>query len=403
MDENGEEGSGESTAAEDPVRPLWLSQATEPVDVPVAPPVVARTPGSSWKPALIGAVVGALVASIVAGGIVAVVDKDDSPNAASATVVRGPNLVRSGKALDVQGVLAAVQPGVVTITTDSGSGSGMVIQEDGVVLTNAHVVNGAQRITVTLDDATTHAADLLGAMPSKDVALLQIRNAKGLKTVTLGKSASLQVGDDLVAVGNAFNLGETPTVTTGIVSALGRSIVAENNEKLENLIQTDAAINPGNSGGPLVNAAGQVIGVNTAIAGGAENIGFSIPIDDIKPIIADLKSGGGEVRGSALLGVSTVDLTQVRPAVIEQFGIKQDEGAFIAQVVPSSAAEEAGLRPGDVIVGIGAKSVKQASDVVEIIRSHKPGEKLEIRYERDGKVVTAEAELGWQGVEQQGR
>ncbi len=356
-----------------------------------------------WRPALIGALVGALVASIVAGTMVALLDDDGggTGNAGSAAAQR-PNLVRSGKTLDIQGVLAAVQPGVVAIKTETGSGSGMIIQADGLVLTNAHVVNGANRLTVTLDDGTTRTADLLGSVPSKDVALLQIRDADGLRTVVLGKSASLQVGDDVVAVGNAFDLGETPTVTSGIVSALGRSIDANNGERLENLIQTDAAINPGNSGGPLVNAAGEVIGVNTAIAAPAENIGFSIPIDDIEPIIADLKAGGGEVRGRALLGVSAADLGQVRPAVIEQLGIKQDSGAFIRRVLPDSAADQAGLEPGDVIIGLGGETITKASEVVEIIGGMKPGDKVEIRYERNGEVVTTEAELGSQGVERSG-
>lgn len=448
MDENGDhdehdehgDASDESSgtegyvpnAAEDPTRPLWLEEASaggspsgtssvgptsEPVvDVsavaddpagaaPQSPQGAASSPakpaGSSWRPAIVGAIVGALVGSIVAGGIVAIADDDSSPKAATPVVapkIAQRNMSRSGKGLDIQGVLAAVQPGVVTIKTDSGSGTGMIIKDDGLVLTNAHVVSGATGIEVTLDDGTTRTADLLGAVSSKDVALLEIRGASGLKTVTLGQSAAMQVGDDVVAVGNAFDLGETPTVTTGIVSALGRSIDANNGEHLENLIQTDAAINPGNSGGPLVNAVGEVIGVNTAIAASAENIGFSIPIDDIKPIIEDLKAGGGEIRGRALLGVSVVNVSQVRPAVLEQFGVDRDDGAFIADVTPQSAAAKAGLEPGDVIIAVDDQKVTKNSEVIDIVRSHKPGDKVMIRYERRGKVVTTEAELGSEGV-----
>ncbi len=434
-----EHGAGTTSAAEEPRRPVWLSEQ-EPLEVP-GEPVVSSEPGVSapgsslpefppetstpgsftsgsstpesstpesstpessprtssrwmWRPALVGALVGALVA----GSIVALVD-DDPPTRLStgSTQAAGSNLLLKGKALDIQGVLSAVQPGVVTIRTDGGAGSGMIIQADGLVLTNAHVVSGATRLTVTLDDGTTRTADLLGAVPSKDIALLQIRDARDLSTVVLGESASSRVGDDVVAVGNALELGETPTVTAGIVSALGRSIRANNGEELKNLIQTDAAINPGNSGGPLVNAQGRVIGVNTAIAV-AENIGFSIPIDDIKPIIADLKAGGGEVRGRALLGVSTVAVGQVRPGVIEQFGIEHEEGAFITEVQSGSAAEQAGLKPGDVIIGIGEHEVKKATEVPEIIRGMKPGDTVEVRYERRGRVLTTEAQLGSQGV-----
>lgn len=407
----------EKVGPEDPVRPPWLDQASEDTPQPLSTSPESSEPSepstsvasssperSSWlKPALVGAIVGAWVSALVAGGVFALLDSDSSSNTTSVSVTKGgPNFVRKTKALDVQGILGVVQPGVVTITTDRGSGSGMVIRQDGLVLTNAHVVNGAQQITVTLDDSTKHTADLLGSMPSKDVALLQIRDASGLKTVTLGKSASLQVGDDLVAVGNALDLGETPTVTTGIVSALGRSIMADNGEKFENLIQTDAAINPGNSGGPLVNAAGEVIGINTAIAGGAENIGFAIPVDDIKPIIEDLKSGGGEIRGQALLGISAIDINQVRPAVRSQFNIEREDGAFIGEVLPDSGADKAGLKPGDVIVSLDGKDVNAAADVIKIVRSLKPGDKMEIGYERDGNGATVEAELGSQGVAQSG-
>jgi putative serine protease PepD len=365
---------------------------------------------------LIGAVVGALVAAAVAGGIVAA--NDDGGSTQSVAVTRASSRL-AGEKLDIHGVLAAVQPGVVSIGVEgiqsngirSGSfqaaGSGMVIDASGLVLTNAHVVNGASTITVSLSDGRALPADLVGSMTSNDVALVKIRNVSGLDTVKFGQSAALQVGDAVVAVGNALNLGSTPTVTTGIVSALHRTIEAETGVTLDNLIQTDAAINPGNSGGPLVDAEGDVIGVNTAIAGCtqngcSQNIGFALSIDSVKPLIDTLKAGGGQVRGGAFLGVSTSDLSDVVAQVRDRFGITRDSGAFVQQVVPGSGADQAGLQPGDVITEVDGRSVKGAADVGAIIQDHKPGDKVKVVYERQGKSQTTTATLGSKGVPQTG-
>src|SRR5204862_4625603 len=179
------------------------------------------------------------------------------------------------------------------------------ISPDGTVLTNNHVINGATNIQVTLTtDNKSHPATLLGSDPNADVAVIKIQGVNNLPTVKLGRSSSLEVGDDVVAIGNALALPGGPTVTSGIVSAVDRTIDAEN-ERLEHLIQTDAAINPGNSGGPLSNAAGEVIGMNTAVAGQAQNIGFAIAIDTVKPNAEGLKRGKGVVKSTAFLGVST--------------------------------------------------------------------------------------------------
>jgi serine protease Do len=198
-----------------------------------------------------------------------------------------------------------------------GAGSGMVISDDGLVLTNNHVIEGATTITVTLADGRDEDADLVGSIPSNDVALVRVRDASDLPTVSFGSSSSLRVGDPVVAIGNALGLGGTPSVTAGIVSALGRELDAENGEHLSDLIQTDTAIYQGNSGGPLVNASGEVVGVNTAVAtsqanGAAENLGFALPIDQLKPLIDELKEGGGDVVAGAFLGVRTVDLDKRR-------------------------------------------------------------------------------------------
>jgi S1-C subfamily serine protease len=203
-------------------------------------------------------------------------------------------------------------------------------------------------------------------------------------------------------VGNALNLGESPTVTTGILSATGRTVGAENGVTLDQLLQTDAAINPGNSGGPLVDATGEVIGVNTAIAGGAENIGFALSIDAVKPLIDDLRAGGGDVRGRAALGVSTLDLDGVEPEVLERLAITRTDGAFVVNVLPGSGADDAGLEPGDVIVAVDGEAVADAAGLTDVIAALDPGQRIEVTVERGGEEETFTATLGSRGVEEDG-
>src|SRR3546814_560488 len=213
----------------------------------------------------------------------------------------------------------------------------------------------------------------------------------------LGSSAGLQVGEEVTAIGNALNLGGRPTVTRGIVSALDRSLSAQG-ITLSNLIQTDAAINPGNSGGPLVNAAGQVVGVNTAIIGDAQNIGFSIEIDTVKPLIDEIRAGGGDVRGDqAFLGVNTTDVEAESAAVRDQFGITVDEGAFVQSLVPDSAAADAGLEPGDVITAVDGESTADSASVGAIIRQPAPGDQVTISVLRGGEELEMTATLGQRG------
>ncbi|MEA3054950.1 MAG: hypothetical protein QOD30_382, partial [Actinomycetota bacterium] len=298
---------------EEPTRPSWLLDeptwndeprvADDTETVPLAPdgeamwqpapPVAASAAAegavdvrsATRRAGLVGAVAGAVVAALVAGGI-AMIDNDrgSSDNVAAQ---RPPVDVRNGEGLDVHAVLRSVQDAVVAINIEGvgqfggvvrAAGSGMVIDPSGLVLTNNHVVEGATSITVTLADGRDVDADLVGSIPSNDVALVKVRSAKSLEAVQLGSSGGLRVGDPVVAIGNALGLGGTPSVTTGIVSALGRDLDASNGEHLSDLIQTDAAIYQGNSGGPLVDAQGEVVGVNTAVAtsqanGAAENLG----------------------------------------------------------------------------------------------------------------------------------
>ena len=401
---------------EAPARPPWLDAPSGPptsggggwdaATSPAPPPQRTTANGGrrSWAAPLAGGLAGAVVALVVLAGAVAtgVVATGERQG----VLVDRPAFRLTGEPLDIQGVIEAVRPGVVSIMVEgvnatpignqlvSGAGSGMVIQPDGLVLTNAHVVEGATAISVMLADGREVPADLVGSMPSSDVALVQARGVRGLDVVQLGESSAMQVGDDVVAVGNALNLGATPTVTTGIVSALNRSIIEPGGANLDSLIQTDAAINRGNSGGPLVNAAGQVIGVNTAIAGGAENIGFALSIDSVKPLIEELRSGGGEVRGVAYLGVLSADIENVSPEALSRLGIDQATGAFVAEVQPRTAAAEAGLQPGDVIVSIDGEDVENAADVSAAIARSEPGQVIEIGYVRRGEVRTTTATLG---------
>jgi putative serine protease PepD len=353
--------------------------------------------GLGIRAAIIGGIVGAVVAVLVAGGLFLVFDDDptvtEQVQAAPAPSGGGSLTTPTPGALDIQALLAKAQPSVVSIETDAetvrgifgGAGSGVIISEDGLVLTNAHVIAGADNVTVVLSDGSRHEATLVGSEPDRDVALVQLNDVSGLTPAELGSSTSLQVGDDVVAIGNALGLGGTPSVTRGIVSALDRTIDAPP-LLLQNLIQTDAAINPGNSGGALLNAQGQLVGIPTAIIDQAENIGFAISIDSIKPLIDQLKAGGGTISPDGpFLGVSSQSLDGLLPEELDDFQIDVSAGAFVLSIVDGSAAHEAGLQEGDVITEIDGQAVTSADDVGAMILEHAPGDEIEITFERDGE------------------
>jgi putative serine protease PepD len=355
-------------------------------------------------------VVAALVGALIGTGAYAAVDRirsdDDAAGArqgigsgsgSTAQQPTGPNVSLAGKALDIQGVLAKVQPAVVAVGVSGsqgmGAGTGVILTADGEVLTNNHVVEGAQTIEVTLNgERTARSADLIGADADADLALVRIRGAKDLAFATLGSSAGARVGDDVVAIGNALALPGGPTVTEGIISAKDRTLAEAG---LDGLIQTDAAINHGNSGGPLVNAAGEVIGINTAVIRGgntdAEGIGLAIAIDTAKPIIESLRKGGTSAQEKAFLGISSQDLT---PEIRQNIDTPAESGAVVAEVVAGSAADVAGLKRLDVIVKIDGRDVQGAVNVGSTIRTKKPGETVEIEYYRGNEKRTATATLG---------
>ncbi|HXH72911.1 MAG TPA: Do family serine endopeptidase [Mariprofundaceae bacterium] len=265
-------------------------------------------------------------------------------------------------------------------------GTGFIISSDGYIVTNNHVVDGADQVVVKMRDGTEEPAKIVGTDTKLDVALLKIK-AKGLKTVTLGDSDALRVGDWVVAIGNPFGLEQT--VTAGIVSAKGRVI---GSGPYDDFIQTDAAINPGNSGGPLFNVRGEVVGINTAIysrSGGNNGIGFAIPINLAKSVLGELRKTGHVTR--ARLGVH---ITDVDSETMKALNLPNREGALVPQVEAGSAADKAGVRAGDVIVAIDGEPIRHAHDLPIRVARHTPGDKVKLRIIRDGKpmdvVVTVE-------------
>jgi putative serine protease PepD len=351
----------------------------------------------------VGAVIGAVAVGGVVASTLALTGDDDQ-------VVARPAIVTPEGVMDIQAILEKVQESVVTIETTAddslgvfeGAGTGIVLSEDGLVLTNAHVIGSSGDIEVRMFDGATHDASLVGSSPEEDLAVIQVDGVDGMVPAELGSSDALQVGEPVIAIGNALNLGGEPTVTQGIVSATDRNIqgpgATGEDIALDNLIQTDAAINPGNSGGPLVDAAGQVVGVNTAIIADSQNIGFALAIDPIEAQIDDLRNGGGEITpDTAFLGVSTVDLDGVDEAVRTQLGIRAKDGAFVAEVDDGTAAADAGLREGDVIVALDDQAVESSTEVADTIRDHDPGDEVTVTIERDGEEQDVTATLGRRG------
>jgi len=258
-------------------------------------------------------------------------------------------------------------------------GSGFILSKDGYVITNNHVVDGADEVVVRNSEGEEFEAEVVGSDAKLDIAVLKIK-AKNLRAVTLGDSEKLRVGDWVVAIGNPFGLEQT--VTAGIVSAKGRVIGAG---PYDNFIQTDAAINPGNSGGPLFNAKGEVIGINTAIysrSGGNNGIGFAIPINLAKSVFDELKENGKVRR--ARLGVMIRDIDK---ETMKALGLKNRHGALVPQVEAGSAADKAGIQAGDVITKIDKFEVKQAHDLPIRVAGHKPGDTVRVDIIRDGKHI----------------
>ncbi len=284
------------------------------------------------------------------------------------------------------------QNGTDELPPQEGLGSGIIISKDGYILTNNHVVNDADELTVKLVDNSEYKAKLIGTDPTTEVALIKI-DAKDLPAAVLGNSENVQIGEWVLAIGNPLNL--TSTVTAGIVSALGRGvniIRSKNNlSGIEDFIQTDAAINPGNSGGALVNIKGEVIGINTAIASGTGQYvgyGFAVPINIAKSVVDDLLKYGEVRRGYLGVYIENMD-----PIKAKGVGLDKPKGVFISSVIPDGAADKAGIKAGDVVLKVNGKEVNKSNELQAKVGTYNPGDKVELEIWRDGKIKTIDAVL----------
>ena len=360
--------------------------------------------------ALISAIIGGLVTALfLFVGVYGLEDRSDSvtikevapPHKSSGGTIGTP--ADTGGSSTVHEVYTRDGRGVVSVdvaaTSDAGpaGGSGFVVDEAGHIVTNQHVVEGAEEISVSFADGVRREAEVVGQDPSTDVALIQVdAPRKALKPLTLGDSNSVGVGEPVIAIGNPLNVGIS--VTTGIVSGLGRPIKAPNNYTINDAVQTDAAINPGNSGGPLLDSRGTVIGVNAQIAsesGGSEGVGFAVPINTVKSVIRQLVTEGKVVHGYIGVSMYQFSIDELSAyaglserALDERYGLPGN-GAIVSEVTPDGPAEKAGIRGGDekviegipvpmgdVITGIEGDPVSSSEDVIEVVNSVKPGERL---------------------------
>jgi S1-C subfamily serine protease len=375
-----------------------------------------------------GSAVGGGLVVLIAGVILietGAVEADNGSSSSSATVAPAA-LARpasaSGKSLTVNEIYKRDAPGVAFIKADivqrtqsvfglpqqqqsTATGSGFLIDDNGQILTNAHVVEGAKNVEVQLGNGDPQSAEIVGTDPSTDVALLKVDNTDGVSPLPLGESDEVHVGDPVVAIGNPFGLDRT--VTSGIVSALQRQIQAPNGFSISDVIQTDAPINPGNSGGPLIDGDGKVIGINSQIesqSGGNEGVGFAVPIKTAIDVVNQLQSGG-EIR-HAYLGISGADIT---PEVARALNLPVDQGVLVEQVLGNGPADDAGIKGptgeatvagqtipigGDIITKIDGKAVTGMDDLISVVNEHKPGDEITLTVWSNGQQKDVTVKLG---------
>ena len=345
------------------------------------PPPPPRGPGSRWLAALGGGAVSAVIVSAVLLGT-GLVGDDQAPS--TATTPTTPVAAGGSDSDLVRSVYAAASPSVVSVRTGSGSGTGFLVESDGTIVTNAHVVGDATRVQVRFtDDGPLVDAEVLGVDASTDLAALKVdaSAAEGVRPLKLADSGDVQVGDAAVAIG--YPLGLDRTATAGIVSGLERQIQAPNGFEIDKVIQTDAPINPGNSGGPLLNASGEVIGVNSQIAtaggsGGSVGIGFAVPANTVKEVLPDLKQGSAPER--PFLGLTTT--------------AAPGGGAQVQQATAGGPAERAGLEAGDIVTRVDGEAVQDPEDVATAIEDDAPGDEIDVTVRRGGDERTVTVKLG---------
>ena len=390
---------------------------------PPRPPVSERTANAARNP-FVAALLGGLV--VLIAGIIAVAAGwvgDENTTVVQSPVAAAGGSADEGQGLTVNEIYRRDGPGVVFIAAEvttqqespfglpqeqrgQATGSGFVIDDEGHVLTNAHVVEGASKIEVKFSEDRTVDAELLGSDASTDMALLKVNTSKKLlKPLALGDSSKARVGDAVVAIGNPFGLDRT--VTTGIISALQRKLEAPNGFTIDNVIQTDAAINPGNSGGPLLDSLGRVIGINSQIAtggsgGGSIGIGFAVPINTAKKISEQLREKGRVEH--AFLGITGLSISK---SMADNLNLPTDQGVLVQRATgPAAKADVKGgdtqvslggadiLLGGDVLVAIDGKKVNSMDDVIGVVNSKKPGDEVTLELRRGEEKRTAKVKLG---------
>jgi len=373
-----------------------------------------------------GSAVGGGLVVLIAGFVLIKAGAVDTNNENSSPVIAPAALARpasnSSQGLTVHDIYQRDADGVAFIRStivqktqsvfgfpqqqsSEATGSGFLIDNDGHILTNAHVVSGAQKVEVQLGNGAEQQAQVVGSDPSSDIALLKVDNTEGANPLPLGDSSKVQVGDPVVAIGNPFALDRT--VTSGIVSALQRQIQAPNGFSISDVIQTDAAINPGNSGGPLIDGAGQVIGINSQIesqSGGNEGVGFAVPIKTAADVVSQLENGG-QVH-QAYLGISGGDIT---PEIAHALNLPVTQGVLIERVLSGGPADDAGIKGatgqatisgqtfpvgGDIITKVDGKPITGMDDVVSAVNDHKPGDEITLTIFSGGQQKDVTVKLG---------
>lgn len=387
-------GAGRSAEIWDPVTATWVrpEQLTSPLPPPGAP---RRAGGGVLAAAITGGIIGALLATAVTFAVLrnespAVVERRLVPSTgggagASSGVV---DIAAKARPWVVNINVAGRQPGFFGSRVVQGTGSGVILRSDGHIITNAHVVQGAQQVEVTLASGDSLPAKVVGTDPDTDVAVVKV-DRPGLPAAVVGSARDLEVGELVVAIGSPLGLRQT--VTAGIVSALGRTVDRPEGQPLVDMIQTDAAITQGNSGGALIDANTSLVGINSAIAAspevGAEGIAFAIPIDIAKAVADELIATGKATH--PWLGISGGNLDE---EIAKRFGVS--EGALVAEVVPEGPAGKAGLKPQDVIVSFDGEKITSMDELIVAIRQHKVGDAVKVEIVRGGQRSTVDVTLG---------